>query len=128
MATTAPPEECSCRVLFLAPAMRGHCRRSGSGNRRARWLSDFAGCSAAKGVHLWQSQILTSRTLEELRMTFIPSVILVVAVVILVAIYMKMRQRDHLDVMIKKRQPTSKLVSRAEYSEGMENIPVALAL
>ena len=61
-------------------------------------------------------------------MTFIPTVILVVAVVVLVAVYMKMRQRDHLEVMIKKRQPTSKLVSRAEYSEGMENIPVALAL
>ena len=61
-------------------------------------------------------------------MTFIPSVILVVAVVVLVAVYMKMRQRDHLDVMIKKRQPSSKLVSRAEYSEGMESIPVALAL
>ena len=61
-------------------------------------------------------------------MTFIPSVILVVAVVVLVAVYMKMRQRDHLDVIIKKRQPSSKLVSRAEYAEGMEIIPVALAL
>ena len=61
-------------------------------------------------------------------MTFIPSVILVVAVVVLVAVYMKMRQRDHLDVMIKKREPSSRLVSRAEYAEGMESIPVALAL
>ena len=61
-------------------------------------------------------------------MTFIPSVILVVAAVVLVAVYLKMRQRDHLDVMIKKRQPTSKLVSRAQYAEGMESIPVALAL
>jgi hypothetical protein len=61
-------------------------------------------------------------------MTFIPSVILVVAAVVLVGVYLKMRQRDHLDVLIKKRQPTSKLVSRAEYAEGMESIPVALAL
>ncbi len=61
-------------------------------------------------------------------MTFIPSVILVVAAVVLVAVYLKMRQRDHLDVMIKKRQPASKLVGRAEYAEGMERIPVALAL
>lgn len=61
-------------------------------------------------------------------MTFIPSVILVVAAVVLVSVYLKMRQRDHLDVLIKKRQPGSKLVSRAEYAEGMESIPVALAL
>lgn len=61
-------------------------------------------------------------------MTFIPSLILLVAVVVLIAVYMKMRQRDHLDVIIKKRQPSSKLVSRAEYAEGMESIPVALAL
>ncbi len=61
-------------------------------------------------------------------MTFIPSVILVLVVVGLVAMFLKMRQRDHLDVLIKKRQPTSKVVSRAEYVEGMERIPVALAL
>lgn len=61
-------------------------------------------------------------------MTFIPSVILLVAAVVLVAVYMKMRQRDHLDVMLKKRQPTSKLVGRADFAEGMEKIPVALAL
>lgn len=61
-------------------------------------------------------------------MTFIPSVILFVAAVVLVAIYLKMRQRDHLDVLVKKRQPTSKLVSKAEFAEGMEKIPVALAL
>ena len=61
-------------------------------------------------------------------MTFIPSVILVVAAVVLVAVYLKMRQRDHLDVMLKKRAPSSKLVSRADYAEGMEHIPVALAL
>lgn len=61
-------------------------------------------------------------------MTFIPSLILVLVVVALVAVYLKMRQRDHLDVLIKKRQPSSKLVSRAEYAEGMESLPVALAL
>ena len=61
-------------------------------------------------------------------MTFIPSVILVVAAVVLVAVYLKMRQRDHLDVMLKKRSGSSKLVGRADYMEGMEKIPVALAL
>jgi len=61
-------------------------------------------------------------------MTFIPSVILVLLVVGLVVVYLRMRQRDHLDVLVKKRQPASKVVSRAEYVEGMEKIPVALAL
>ena len=61
-------------------------------------------------------------------MSFIWSVVLVAAAVILAGIYLKMRQRDHLDVILKKRQPTSKLVSRADYMEGMEKIPVALAL
>ena len=46
----------------------------------------------------------------------------------LVAVYLKMRQRDHLDVILNKRKPTAKLVSRADYMEGMEKIPVALAL
>jgi hypothetical protein len=61
-------------------------------------------------------------------MTFIPSMILLVAAVVLVSVYLKMRQRDHLDVIIKKRAAGSKLVSRAAYAEGMEHIPVALAL
>lgn len=47
---------------------------------------------------------------------------------VLVVVFLKMRQRDHLDAILKKRQPSSKLVSRADYMEGMETIPVALAL
>lgn len=52
----------------------------------------------------------------------------IAALIVLVAVFLKMRQRDHLDAILKKRQPTSKLTSRAEYVEGMEKIPVALAL
>lgn len=49
-------------------------------------------------------------------------------VVVLVAAFLKMRQRDHLDAILKKRQPTAKLACRASYVEGMETIPVAIAL
>lgn len=52
----------------------------------------------------------------------------IAAVVVLIAMFLKMRQRDHVDAILKKRQPTSKLTSRADYMEGMEKIPVALAL
>jgi hypothetical protein len=61
-------------------------------------------------------------------MSVIGYLVLVAAVVVLAAVYLKMRQRDHLDVIMKKRQPTSKLVNRADYMEGMETIPVVLAL
>ena len=61
-------------------------------------------------------------------MMVLMSVVLAVAAVVLIAIYMKMRQRDHLDVLIKKRQASSRIVGRADYMEGMESIPVVLAL
>ena len=61
-------------------------------------------------------------------MTEILGLIGAVVVVVLIAAYLKMRQRDHLDAILKKRQPNAKLTSRAEYVEGMERIPVALAL
>jgi hypothetical protein len=56
------------------------------------------------------------------------TIIGLVVFAVLVAVYLKMRRRDHLDAIVKKRAPTSRLVSRAEYVEGMEKIPVALAL
>lgn len=61
-------------------------------------------------------------------MGFIASTVLIVVAVVLVVVYLKMRQRDQLDVFLKKRQATSKLVSRADYMEGMERIPVVVAL
>ena len=61
-------------------------------------------------------------------MGFITSLVLVVLAIGLLAVYLKMRQRDQIDVILKKRQPGSKLVSRADYMEGMQKIPVAVAL
>ena len=51
-----------------------------------------------------------------------------VAVVVLVVVYLKLRAKDSIDAALAKRRGSSKLVSRAEYVEGAEKIPVALAL
>ena len=47
---------------------------------------------------------------------------------VLVAVYLKLRQRDQIAAFLQKRQPSAKLVSRADYVEGAESIPVALSL
>jgi hypothetical protein len=52
----------------------------------------------------------------------------VIALVALVVLFVKTRNKDLLDEMMKKRSGTSRLVTRATYVEGMESIPVALAL
>lgn len=46
----------------------------------------------------------------------------------LTVVFLKVRQKDLLSALIAKRQPTSKLVTRAEYAEGAERIPVALSV
>ena len=51
-----------------------------------------------------------------------------VVLAVLVVIFLKVRQKDLIGAMMTKRQPNSKLVSRADYVEGMEKIPVALSL
>ena len=56
------------------------------------------------------------------------TVVGVVAVAILVVVYLKLRAKDTIDAALAKRRGTSKLVSRGEYVEGAEKIPVALAL
>ena len=48
--------------------------------------------------------------------------------VVLVVIYMKLRNQDHLGALMDKRRSSSKLVTRADYVEGREQIPVALSL
>lgn len=52
----------------------------------------------------------------------------IVVVAVLVVIFLKVRQKDLIGAMIAKRQPASKLVSRADYVEGMESMPVALSV
>jgi hypothetical protein len=47
---------------------------------------------------------------------------------VLVVIYLKLRQGDVLGALMDKRRGSSKLVSRADYVEGREQIPVALSL
>jgi hypothetical protein len=47
---------------------------------------------------------------------------------VLVVIYLKLRQGDVLGALMEKRRGSSKLVTRADYVEGREQIPVALSL
>jgi hypothetical protein len=56
------------------------------------------------------------------------TVVGVIVLAVLVVAFMKIRQKDLLGAMMEKRRATSKIVSRAEYIEGMEKIPVAMAL
>ena len=46
----------------------------------------------------------------------------------LVVLFIRTRSKDLLDEILNKRRNTSKLVSRADYVEGLERMPVALAL
>ena len=56
------------------------------------------------------------------------TVVGVIVLAVLVVVFLKMRQRDMLGAIMEKRRPNSTLVSRADYVEGAETIPVALAL
>ncbi len=51
-----------------------------------------------------------------------------VLAVVLVAVYLKLRAKDRIDEHLAKLRGTSKLVSRAEYVEGAERMPVAIGL
>jgi len=46
----------------------------------------------------------------------------------LVWLYLRMRSKDQIDEMMAKRRASARLVSRADFVEGLERIPVALAL
>ena len=55
----------------------------------------------------------------------------VVGLVVLAAliwVFLRMRMKDHLDEMMAKRRGSCRIVSRADFLEGMEKIPVSLAL
>ncbi|HUR81768.1 MAG TPA: hypothetical protein VM733_13460 [Thermoanaerobaculia bacterium] len=56
------------------------------------------------------------------------SIVGIVAAAVLLLVYLKMRQKDQIGAMLEKRRSSAKLVSRADYVEGAETIPVALAL
>jgi hypothetical protein len=47
---------------------------------------------------------------------------------VLVAVFVKVRQKDLLGALMEKRRATSRVVTRADYVEGGESMPVSLAL
>jgi hypothetical protein len=61
-------------------------------------------------------------------MSALAAVVGLIAVAALFAVYTKLRQKDILEAHLTKHRGTSRLVSRAQYVEGAEMIPVALAL
>jgi hypothetical protein len=56
------------------------------------------------------------------------TVIGVVVLAILIWIYFRLRSRDHVEQLLAKHRAASRVCSRACLLEGMEQIPVALAL
>ena len=56
------------------------------------------------------------------------TVVGIVVLAVLVAVYLKLRQKDLLGALMDKRRQGAKVVSRADYVEGAEKIPVALSL
>ncbi len=56
------------------------------------------------------------------------TVIGVVVVVVLVWFFFRTRRGDRVSEIMEKRRATSRLVSAADYVEGLERIPVVLAL
>lgn len=56
------------------------------------------------------------------------TVVLVVVLAVLVVFFLRTRRKDLIAEMLEKRRGTSKLVSAAGYVEGLETMPVAMAL
>ncbi|HVE72356.1 MAG TPA: hypothetical protein VNI54_13385 [Thermoanaerobaculia bacterium] len=56
------------------------------------------------------------------------TVVGLVVLAVLVVVFLNVRRKDLLGAIMEKRRSSAKLVSRADYVEGAETIPVALAL
>jgi hypothetical protein len=56
------------------------------------------------------------------------TIIGVVVLAALVWLFLRMRSKDLIDEMMAKRRASARLVSRADFVEGLDRIPVALAL
>ncbi|HEX7704908.1 MAG TPA: hypothetical protein VF701_00465 [Thermoanaerobaculia bacterium] len=52
----------------------------------------------------------------------------IAVLVVLTVVFLKVRQKDLVGALIEKRRGSATIISRADYVEGMEKIPVALAL
>jgi len=63
-------------------------------------------------------------------MPWLPTVTVagVVVLIVLTVVFLRVRAKDQLDDLIARKKPSCRLVSRADLVEGMERIPVALAL
>lgn len=61
-------------------------------------------------------------------MSALAVVVGLIVVAALVSLYLKLREKDVIETFMAKRRGSSKIVSRADYVEGAEMIPVALAL
>lgn len=61
-------------------------------------------------------------------MAELATIVGLVVLAVLVVGFFKVRQKDLIGAIMQKRRAGSTLVSRADYVEGMEKIPVALAL
>jgi hypothetical protein len=56
------------------------------------------------------------------------TVIGIVALAVLIWFFLRTRSKDLLEEIIARRKPSSRQVSRAEYVQGMQRVPVALSL
>jgi len=56
------------------------------------------------------------------------SLVGVIILAVLVAVYLHLRRQDLLGAMMEKRRASSTIVTRADYVEGRDQIPVALSL
>lgn len=56
------------------------------------------------------------------------TVVSLIVLAALVVLFIRTRNKDLIEELMNKRRPTARLVSRADYIEGLEKMPVALAL
>lgn len=56
------------------------------------------------------------------------TVVLVVVLAALIVFFIRTRRQDQISAMLEKRRAQSKIATRAEYANGIERMPVALAL
>ena len=56
------------------------------------------------------------------------TVVGLVVLVALIVLFLRIRMKDLVDEFVKRRSASSRVASRADFVEGIERIPVALAL
>ena len=56
------------------------------------------------------------------------TVVGLVVLIALIFIFLRLRMKDHVNEYVQRRSASSRVASRADFVEGMQRIPVALAL